>query len=339
MKFLPAARPFVIAEAGVNHNGRVDLALKLVDAATRAGADAVKFQTFRAEALASAAAPRARYQKRAGKGSQLAMLRALELSERGHRAVVERCRRRGIRFMSTPFDESSADFLSSLGMTIFKIPSGEVTNLPLLRHIAAKGRPVFLSTGMSTLAEVRDAVSAIRRAGGRDLAILHCVSSYPAEPRDANLNAMATLSRAFRVPVGYSDHTLGLEVSFAAAALGARVLEKHFTLDKSLPGPDHAMSLSPDELAALCRGVRRVGESLGDGVKAPRPCEREIMRAARRSVVFARAVRAGERLTLADLALKRPGTGLPPSRLASLVGRRTKRAVPADARVTAAVLV
>jgi N-acetylneuraminate synthase/N,N'-diacetyllegionaminate synthase len=329
--FLPARRPFVIAEAGVNHDGRTDLALKLVDAAADAGADAVKFQTFQAEALVTGAAPQAKYQTRAGKSSQLAMLRALQLSDDGHRAVVRRCRRRKIEFMSTPFDERSADFLDSLGMRIFKVPSGEVTNHPLLAHIARKKKPVILSTGMSTLQEVREAVAVLKKNGARELVVLHCVSSYPARAKDVNLRAMGTLAEALSLPVGYSDHTLGLAVPLAAAALGAQVIEKHFTLDKKLNGPDHAMSLSPAELSALCRGLREVAASLGDGVKRPAASEREIQRVARRSIVLARALPAGSRLSLSDLALKRPGTGLPPAELGKVVGRTLKRDLPADA--------
>lgn len=338
MEFLPKTRPFVVAEAGVNHNGSPALALKLVDAAAAAGADAVKFQTFVADALASANAPKARYQLRSTKDSQLQMLRKLELSEKGHRAVLARCKKRGIRFMSTPFDEASADFLDSLGMTIFKVPSGEITNLPLLEHIGGKKKPVFLSTGMSTMAEVATALLALRRGGAREIAVLHCVSNYPIEAKDANLRAMATLKKAFGLPVGYSDHSLGLEVAFAAAALDAAILEKHFTLDKNMKGPDHAMSLSPAELKALCAGVKNVAASLGDGVKAPRPCELEVRRVARRSVVLAGPVEKGARLKKTDLTLKRPGTGIPPADLSRVIGKRLKKRLPADAVLTWKVL-
>ena len=326
-----ARRPFVIAEAGVNHNGDPALAVRLVDAAADAGADAVKFQTFRAEALATAAAPKAAYQLR-GDGkreSQLDMLKRLELSPEGHRRALARARARGIRFLSTPFDEESADFLAALGVPVFKLPSGEVTNHPLLRHVARKGRPVILSTGMCTLAEVREAVAVLRRAGCRDLTLLHCVSSYPADPKDANLRAMKTMADAFRLPVGWSDHTPGWATAVAAVALGAAVVEKHFTLDKALPGPDHAMSLDPAELKAFVAAVREAAACLGDGVKRPRPCEEAIRRVARRSLVLRSPLPKGARLTAADLTAKRPGTGLPPSRLASVVGRRLRRATPA----------
>ncbi len=326
-------RPFVIAEAGVNHNGSDALAVRLVDAAADAGADAVKFQTFRAEGLATAGAPKAAYQKVRGakrRESQLDMLKRLELSEKGHRRALARAKARGILFLSTPFDEESADFLARLGVPLFKLPSGEITNHPLLRHVARKRRPIILSTGMSTLAEVREAVSVLRRAGCKDLTLLHCVSSYPADPKDANLRAMSTMERAFRLPVGWSDHTIGAATSIAAVALGASIIEKHFTLDTSLPGPDHAMSLDPRELRTFVAALREAASSLGDGVKRPRPCEEPIRRVARRSLVLREARPKGARLTAADLTSKRPGTGLPPSRLLSVVGRRLRRAVPAD---------
>lgn len=324
--------PFVIAEAGVNHNGDPRLAVRLVDAAADAGADAVKFQTFRAEGLASASAPKAAYQKRGAgeRESQLDMLRKLELSEEGHRRALARAKARGIKFLSTPFDEGSADFLARLGVPFFKLPSGEVTNHPLLRHVASKKRPVILSTGMCTLAEVREAVAVLRRGGCRDLTLLHCVSNYPADPKDANLRAMKTMADAFRLSVGWSDHTTGSAVSVAAVALGAAVIEKHFTLDKGLPGPDHAMSLDPRELKAFVAALREAAVALGDGVKRPRPCEAPIRRVARRSLVLKAPLPKGARLTAADLTSKRPGTGVPPSRLASVVGRRLRRATPAD---------
>lgn len=320
--------PFVIAEAGVNHNGDLRRALKMVDAAASAGADAVKFQTFRAELLASASAPRARYQK--GRGGQIELLRRLELSEDAHRALLRRCRARGIEFMSTPFDEGSADFLASLGMRRFKVASGELTNLPLIRHIARKGRPMIISTGMSHLREVRDAVYAARAAGARELTLLHCVSAYPTPPSEANLLAMRTLAEAFSLPIGWSDHTLSLELPVAATALGAAVIEKHFTLDRRLPGPDHAASLLPGELAAMVRSVALTASALGDGIKMPSPCELDVLRVARRSVVLARPVRRGEKLQARDLVLKRPGTGIPPAELPYVVRRRVLRDLAAD---------
>ncbi len=320
---------FVIAEAGVNHNGDPALARRLVDAAADAGADAVKFQTFRAEGLASPSAPKAEYQTRAtgASESQLDMLRRLELSREAHAGLMARCRDRGVVFLSTPFEEESADFLESLGVAAFKVPSGEVTNLPFLAHVARKGRPVILSTGMSTLEEVGAAVRCLRESGDPPLVLLHCVSRYPADPRDANLRAMATMSEAFEVPVGYSDHTAGLEVAFAAAALGAAVLEKHFTLDRALPGPDHAASLEPGELASLVRGIRLVESALGHGRKEPVLAEAETAAVARKSLVAVRDLPVGAILTRDALAVLRPGTGLAPARLEELLGRKLRREV------------
>ncbi|BDU75233.1 N-acetylneuraminate synthase [Mesoterricola sediminis] len=321
---------FVIAEAGVNHGGRLDQALALVDAAAEAGADAVKFQTFRADRLVTAEAPKARYQARntGDEGGQLPMLRALELDEATHRALQARCRERGILFLSTPFEETSADLLERLDLPAFKVPSGEITNLPFLAHLARKGRPILLSTGMATLGEVERALAALREAGDPPVALLHCVSAYPTSPADANLRAMGTLRAAFQVPVGYSDHTQGLEVPLAAVALGACVLEKHFTLDRRLPGPDQPASLEPDELAAMVRGVRTVEAALGHGRKEPAPCERDTAVVARKSLVAAADLQAGTPFTADQAMLLRPGTGLPPSLLPLLEGRILGRDVP-----------
>jgi len=335
-----SGRPFIIAEAGVNHNGRLDLALRLVDAAARAGADAVKFQTFKADKLATSNAPKALYQKTGTPAaeSQLAMLKRLELGAADHRRVFRRCAQKGILFMSTPFDEGSADFLDRLGMRIFKVPSGELTNPSLLAHVGRKGKPVILSTGMSTLKEVREAVAILRKSGNPPLTLLHCVSCYPTTPADVNLRAMATMARALRLPVGYSDHTSGIEIALAATALGAAVIEKHFTLDRRLPGPDHRMSLEPDELEEMVLSIRNVSAALGDGVKAPRPKEEETRRVARRSIVLARRARAGTKLTRAMVAFKRPGTGLPPGKLESLLGRRLRRDLEADVLLSPTML-
>jgi N,N'-diacetyllegionaminate synthase len=326
------ARCFVIAEAGVNHNGDLGLARRLVDAAADAGADAVKFQTFRTGALVSAAAPKARYQVETTGGgeSQQAMLARLELSAEAHAALMQHAARRGLVFFSTPFDEASADLLEGLGVDLFKVPSGEVTNVPLLRHIAAKGRPVLLSTGMCTLDEVAAAVATIRAAGDPPLAILHCVSAYPAPAEDTNLKAMDTLRARFDCPVGLSDHSLGIEIALAAVARGAALLEKHVTLDRTLPGPDHRASLEPADFAALVRGVRAVESALGDGVKRPMPSELDTRAVARRSLVAARALAAGHRLGPDDIAIKRPGTGIPPADMDRVLGQRLRRGVAAD---------
>lgn len=332
----PIGQVFLVAEAGVNHNGDLQLAHQLVDIAAEAGCDAVKFQTFRAERVASWRAPKAEYQvlTTGQEDSQLDMLRRLELSRQAHLELQARCRARGIQFISTPFDVESVDLLDELGVPLFKIPSGEITNVPLLEHIACKGKPIILSTGMSYLGEVEAALNVLRSAGAKDITLLHCTSCYPANPADANLRAMITLHQAFGLPVGYSDHTPGIEVAVAAVALGAIVIEKHFTLDRSLPGPDHQASLEPRELKALVSAVRNVERALGNGIKRPVPSEADLRIVARRSIVAARDLPAGAVLTQGDLAVKRPGTGLPPSRLPWLVGRTLTRAVAADELLT-----
>jgi N,N'-diacetyllegionaminate synthase len=325
----PGHPVFVIAEAGVNHDGDLEVARQLVDVAVHAGADAVKFQTFAAERLATLDAPKADYQKETTgtAQSQYDMLRRLELSADAHRALVLRCRERGVLFLSSPFDEESADFLEELGVAAFKVPSGEVTNLPFLAHVARKRRPLILSTGMSTLEEVAAAVETVRGAGDPPLVLLHCVSNYPADPGTANLRAMATLAERFQVPVGFSDHTLGVAVSLAAVALGACVVEKHVTLDRGRPGPDHRASLDPQELQALVAGTRQVEAALGDGRKQPAPSEAAVAAVARKSLVAARDLPAQTRLTADAIASRRPGTGLSPALRDQLVGRVLRVAV------------
>jgi N-acetylneuraminate synthase len=327
---------FIIAEAGVNHNGDLALAKRLVDAAVAAGADAVKFQTFTAERLASAAAPKAKYQvETTDPGeSQFEMLKRLELPPQAHRELLAYCQGVGILFLSSPFDEQNADLLESLGVPAFKIPSGEIVNLPYLRHVAGKRRPLIVSTGMATLGEVEMAVRTIEESGNPGVVLLHCVSNYPARAADVNLCAMETMARAFRVPVGYSDHVPGNEVAFAAVALGACVIEKHFTLDRSLPGPDHRASLEPGELAALARGVRTVESALGDGRKRPAASEADTAAVARKSLVAARDLTAGTVLTDEMIAVKRPGTGLPPAMLPYVLGRKVRRPLQKDTLLT-----
>jgi N-acetylneuraminate synthase len=327
----PGYSCFIIAEAGVNHNGSLEMARQLVDVAAKAGANAVKFQTFRADRVATPNAAKADYQLRttASSESQLEMLRRLELPQQAHRALAESCHQRGILFMSTPFDEESADFLAELGVPAFKIPSGEITNLPFLAHVAHKGKPMVVSTGMSHLAEVADTVRVIRDAGNGQIVLLHCVSDYPADPKEANLRAMLTMAEAFGVPVGYSDHTPGIEVALAAVALSACVIEKHFTLSRSLPGPDHQASLEPQELAALVQGIRRVEAALGHGRKEPTPSEADTAAVARRSLVAARDISIGKTLTPELIAIKRPGTGLPPALINQVIGRIAARDIPA----------
>lgn len=327
---------FIIAEAGVNHNGDVDLARRLVVAAADAGADAVKFQTFNAERLASPDAPKAKYQLDATDAteSQWAMLKRLELSADAHRELMSLARERRICFLSSPFDEESVDFLDELGLSAFKIPSGEIVNLPYLRHIARSGKPMIVSTGMATLDEVAVAVNAIRETGNPPLALLHCVSNYPARPADVNLRAMDTLAKAFGVPVGYSDHVPDNAVAFAAVARGACIVEKHFTLDHMLPGPDHQASIEPNELAALVRGIRIVESALGDGEKRPTASEADTARVARKSLVASRDLPKGTVLSANMLIAKRPGTGLPPGKLSQVIGRTLCRNVSKDSLLT-----
>ena len=327
---------FIIAEAGVNHNGDIEIARRLVSAAVSAGADAVKFQTFKAEHLATADAPKAEYQLRAAgeTETQLDMLRRLELSADDHRLLKGYCGDLGILFMSSPFDEQSADLLTDLDVPVFKIPSGEITNLPLLAHIARKGQPMIVSTGMANLGEVEDAVRTIRAAGNDNYVLLHCVSNYPADAQDVNLRAMSTLSAAFGVPVGYSDHTMGTEVAVAAVALSACVIEKHLTLDRSMTGPDHLASLEPDEFASMVRSIRSVEAALGHGVKQPADSEYGTAQVARKSLVAARDIAVGQTLTEDSLAMKRPGTGLAPAMLRHVLGRSARESIPAGSLIT-----
>lgn len=331
-RLIGPGRPcFIIAEAGVNHNGDLDLARRMIDAAASAGADAVKFQTFSAERIASPNAPKAEYQKRSGGGeqSQFEMLKALELTPDDHRALMDHCRGAGVIFLSSPFDEQSADLLAELGVAGYKIPSGELTNWPYLAHVAAKGKPMIVSTGMADLNEVAAALAVIEAAGDPPLALLHCVSAYPADPAGVNLRAMLALEGEFGRPVGFSDHTQGLAVALAAAALGATVIEKHFTLDRSLPGPDQTASIEPDQLAELVAGVRTVESALGDGRKRPTPEEENTAAVARKSLFAARDLAAGEVIGPADLISLRPGTGISPARRDEIIGRRVKADIAA----------
>ena len=327
---------FVIAEAGVNHNGDMALARALVDVAAEARADAVKFQTFAVDRLVTRSAATAEYQRRAlgGEPSQYEMLARLELSAADHEMLLAHSARRGIEFMSTPFDPESARFLKRLGVRRIKISSGDVTNLPMLEVVGALGLPVILSTGMADLDEVGAAVATLRAAGTTDLALLQCVSNYPADPALTNLRVMDTFARAFGTPVGLSDHSPGTAVAIAAAARGAAYIEKHFTLDRALPGPDHQASLLPDELRALVRAIREVEAALGDGVKRPAPSELPVRDVARKSLVAARDVPAGAALGPDDVVILRPGTGLSPAALPRVLGRRTARPIPRHTPIT-----
>lgn len=335
------ARCFVIAEAGVNHNGDLDKALALVDAAAAAGADAVKFQTFRSDEIISPGTAKAAYQEaQTGAGDQYEMIRALELDENAHAMLAERCAQNNIEFMSTPFDNWAISLLTRLGMRRIKIASGELTNKPLLQSIAGQGLPMILSTGMGTLEEVQRAVKWLAAAWPREapsfetaITILHCTSNYPAAASDVNLAAMITMRDALALPVGYSDHTLGTEISIAAVALGATVIEKHFTLDRNLPGPDHKASLSPEDLAAMVAAIRHVEIARGDGVKKPRPDELPVRALVRRSAFARRLIQAGEIIQADAIVFLRPGDGLGPERVDEIVGRPATRAIAAGVKL------
>jgi N,N'-diacetyllegionaminate synthase len=322
-------RCFVIAEAGVNHNGSLERALEMVDVAAEAGADAVKFQTFKPSLLVHQAAEKGKYQQKttSAEESQFDMLAKLELSADAFRALRDRCVARGIMFLSTPFDEESAALLAQLDVAAYKLSSADITNLPLIASVAATGRPVILSTGMSELAEIDEAVAAARGAGCRELGLLHCVSAYPTPADECNLRVMAALRERYEVPVGFSDHTPGIHIASAAVALGAEILEKHFTLDRALPGPDHAASLNPTELRQMIANLREVESAFGDGVKRPTASESENLAIGRRSLHWSRAAAAGETASASDFVALRPGTGLPPGRRDALAGRRLTRSV------------
>jgi N,N'-diacetyllegionaminate synthase len=322
---------FVIAEAGVNHNGDIAKAYQLIDVAVASGADAVKFQTFKPELLASPTAGKAAYQRETTDASegQLAMLKRLTLTYDEYAKIKKYCEEKGILFLSTPFDRESADFLGKLGMLGFKIPSGELTNTPLLNHIGAKKMPVILSTGMGTLEEVGAAVTTLEKAGAAGIAILHCVSNYPATASDANLRAMHTMSK-FGYPVGYSDHTMGIEVALASVALGAAILEKHFTLDRTMDGPDHRCSLEPNELNAMVKGIRTVQSALGTGRKERAAAENDTAMVARRSLFLRNAVAEGAAIRSEDLEALRPGDGIGPEQFYEIVGRKARRTLPAQ---------
>ncbi|MDE5887679.1 MAG: N-acetylneuraminate synthase [Muribaculaceae bacterium] len=314
----------IIAEAGVNHNGSFELACRLVDEAAKAGADYVKFQTFKTENLVTHSVSAADYQKKnCNADSQFSMLKRLELSFRQFGMLADYCRTKGIGFLSTPFDKESTDFLVSLGVDYMKVPSGELTNLPYLRHIARTGVPPIISTGMSTLADVEGALNVFLDAGLSRSAItlLHCTTQYPTPFSDVNLMAMDTLRKAFGVSVGYSDHTEGIEVPVAAVALGAKVIEKHFTLDRNMEGPDHKASLEPRQLAAMVAAIRNIEASLGTGIKTVAPSEKENIQAARKSIVASREIKEGEAFSEENLAVKRPGTGISPMLWDEVIGR------------------
>ncbi len=319
----------IIAEAGVNHNGDIEMAKRLIDVAAEAGADYVKFQTFSAERLVTRDAAKADYQKRndGEADSQFEMLKRLELSEAMHHELIAHCASRNIAFFSTGFDIESLDFLNTLGLPLFKIPSGEITNLPYLRHIGSLGKPIIMSTGMATLDEIGAALGLLEQAGApRDaITVLHCTTDYPAAMSDVNLRAMLAIKEKFGVKVGYSDHTQGIEVAIGATALGAQLIEKHFTLDRTLPGPDHKASLEPSELKAMVAAIRNIEIALGDGNKQPTANELRNVAIARKSLVAARPIKEGEIFTADNLGVKRPGSGISPMRLDELIGKQASR--------------
>lgn len=326
----------IIAEAGVNHNGDIEMAKRLIDAAVSAGVDYVKFQTFKADKLVSAVAKKAEYQilngKDASSDSQFEMLKKLELSAEQHHELIEYCNKKNIRFLSTAFDLESIDLLDSLGIDLFKIPSGEITNLPYLKKIGALNKQVIVSTGMCVMSEISDAINELIKAGTskEKISVLHCTTDYPTAMLDVNLNAMLSIKHHLHVPVGYSDHTLGIEVPIAAVALGAIIIEKHFTLDKTLPGPDHKASLEPNELKAMVTAIRNIENALGNPEKQPSETEKKNMLVARKSIHLALNINKDHVLTESDLVMKRPGDGISPMLLEKVIGKKVKTDLNAE---------
>ena len=317
---------YLIAEAGVNHNGSYELACKLVDSARAAGVDCIKFQTFKSKNLVSNSAQKAEYQKdTTGEGSQVDMLNKLELSYDEFLALKDYCDKVGICFLSTPFDFDSIDFLNSIDMPFWKIPSGEVTNYPYLVALAKTGKPVVMSTGMCDMSDIQTAIDVLRKNGTKDIKLLHCNTEYPTPFEDVNLRAMQTMRDAFGLEVGYSDHTKGIEVPVAAVALGATVIEKHFTLDRNMEGPDHKASLEPDELAKMVSSIRNIEKALGKGDKIPSLSEMKNITVARKSIVAAKNIKMGELLTEENITAKRPGTGITPMKWNEVLGTRAVR--------------
>jgi N,N'-diacetyllegionaminate synthase len=327
-------KTLIIAEAGVNHNGCLDMARRLIDVAADAGADVIKFQTFTADKLVTATAKKANYQKQTTtqNETQVMMLKGLELTYDMHIILKEHCKNRNITFFSTGFDIESVQFLANFGLECFKIPSGEMTNLPYLRHVGSYGKQIFLSTGMATVDEIQAAIERLEEAGTprSKIVVLHCNTAYPTPMKDVNLRAMQRMRDMFGVDVGYSDHTLGIEVAIAAVALGASVIEKHITLDRTLPGPDHRASVEPQELKALVRGIRNIEKALGDGQKKPMQSELENIAAVRKSLVAAEPIEQGAMFTSDNLTVKRPGTGLSPMCWDDVVGTKAKRCYAQD---------
>lgn len=328
------SKVFIIAEAGVNHNGDMELAKRLIDAAHDAGADAVKFQTFKAENVVSAKAKKAAYQEvnTGNQESQLDMIKKLELGQSEFLELKQYADQVGIQFMSTAFDMESVDFLAGLNMPFYKVPSGEITNLPYLRKIASLDIPIILSTGMSDLGEIEKAVEVFENGhrNRKDIYVLHCNTEYPTPFEDVNMKAMLTIGQAFGVSIGYSDHTLGVEVPVAAVAMGAKMIEKHFTLDRTMDGPDHVASLEPSELKQMVQMIRNVVQIMGDGIKRPSPSERKNKDIARRSIHLSNDVLAGAEIKISDLIMKRPGDGISPMEVDRVVGKKVKSDLEAE---------
>ena len=328
-------RVFIIAEAGVNHNGSLDKAKKMVKVAAKAGVDAVKFQTFRAKTLVTKDAVKAEYQIKASgqKETQYQMLEKLELPHKDHELLMEECKLNKIEFLSTPFDIDAVDLLAEMGLTKWKIASGEITNLPFLRKVASFGQEIILSTGMADLDEINVALDVFFDSGisSDNITVLHCNTQYPTPMNDVNLKAMITIKQAFPgISVGYSDHTIGIEIPIAAAALGATIIEKHFTLDRNFEGPDHNASLEPDELAAMVKSIRNIEQAIGDGIKKPTQSEKENISIVRKSIVAARNIVAGEKFTDKNLAVKRPGHGISPMEWDNILGKKAERSYSED---------
>lgn len=319
----------IIAEAGVNHNGNIEFAYRLIDVAVAAGADAIKFQTYRTEKLVTKKAPKADYQKATTNinETQFDMIKKLELDEEAHYRLLDYCNKKKIMFLSSAFDVQSARFLNKLGLEIFKIPSGEITNIPFLREIGGFNKKVIISTGMADISEIEDALGVLISSGTKkeNIFVLHCNTEYPTPFEDVNLKAMLTISDVFHVKVGYSDHTLGIEVPVAAVAIGAKVIEKHITLDKNMEGPDHKTSLEPEELKAMVKAIRNIEKALGDGIKRPSKSELKNKTIVRKSIVAARNIKKGEVFSEDNLAIKRPGTGIPPIRWDKVIGVNAKK--------------
>ena len=322
-------KTIIIAEAGVNHNGSMESAKKLVDVAADAGADYVKFQTFKADTLVTQSAEKPEYQKNLTdkSESQFEMIKKLELDKSAHDELIKHCEEKGIRFLSTAFDHDSIELLADLNIPLYKIPSGEITNLPYLRHIGRMGKPIILSTGMSTLEEVQKALNVLLESGAEKekITILHCNTEYPTPMEDVNLKAMLTIREELGVNIGYSDHTLGIEVPIAAVAMGATVIEKHFTLDRILTGPDHAASLEPHELKSMVTAIRNIKKAMGDGIKKPSPSETRNIPIARKSIVAKKPIKKGEHYSEENITVKRPGTGISPMQWDSIIVQISKK--------------